>query len=200
MTGCALSPRGAYPGQSTQSGSFRVRDVPRASSEYVAALNSPFATSSPSAVNRPIHDNISWVHWLCIIEGTSRYLHPFTLLSAGHSAALIRSCPSHELWLQLSFEYYVPMLQLARCRLYKAPREIRPPKSGSCTRGARTVRLGAFEKALRSLLSHLPTPGTAWYSVASWSFKTVAVVKAALRSCKHACSRSRYHTFDNSKR
>ena len=115
-------------------------------------------------VSRPIHDNISWVHWLCIIEGTSRYLHPFTLLSAGHSAVLIRSCLSHELWLKTSCEYYVPMLQLARRRLYKAPREIRPPKSDSCTR---TVRLVAFEKALRSLLSHLPTPGTAWCTVAS---------------------------------
>ena len=53
MAGYTLSPRSAFPGSSTRSGSFRARDVPRASSEYVAALNSPLATSSPSAASRP---------------------------------------------------------------------------------------------------------------------------------------------------
>ena len=140
----------------------------------------------------------SCVHWLCMRETADIHAHPLLVASAGHSAALIRSCISHPLRLQISFEYYAHKLQLARCRLYIAPREIRPPKSGSCTmaRGARTVRLGAFEKAARPLLSHLPTLGTAWCTVASWSReKTVALVNAALRPSKHACSRDSSMTF-----
>ena len=116
-------------------------------------------------VNWPISTMIiNIVGLLALHEGTNRYLHPFFLVFAGHSATPIDSCVSLELWLSISKEYYVPKLQLARHLSYTAPREILPPKSGSCTRGARTVRLGAFEEALRSLLSHLAPPETAWYT------------------------------------
>ena len=45
---------------------------------------------------------INIVGLLALHEGTNRYLHPFCLVSAGHSATPIDSCVSLEPWLSIS--------------------------------------------------------------------------------------------------